>query len=174
MNSRVRKLKTSWLCIQSTNIWVSLNCQEWRYLQSETEQREIILFSSGNRRRLNFPVLWYLHETKWCIWGNGMLPTSNPFFLSPTVPAPFFSARIMERTGVTTAQWSHWVERLMPQPSCQNWPTFHCTVVSKQQTFISITFCHRIWMLHTLTNTDYIFLPPHSCCYHNLSFGRLK
>lgn len=167
MNSRMRKLKNWWLCIQLTNIWVSLNCQEWRHLQSETEQKEIILFSSGNRR-LNFPLPWYLHETKWYVWGNGMLPASNPFFLFSTLPAPFFSVQIMEITGVTTAWWSHWVERLMPQASGQNWPAFHCTVVSKQQAFTLIIFCHRIWMLHTLTNTDYIFLPPSSCCYHNL------
>ena len=91
-------------------------------------------------------------------------PLPTPSFYPPLSQLPFFSVQIMERTGVTIAQWSHCVERLMPQPSSQNWPAVHCTAVSKQQTFISITFCHRIWMLHTLTNTDYLFLPPRSCC----------
>ena len=84
------RLKNSWFCIQPTNIWVFLNCQKRRHLQSEVEQREIVLFSSGTKRRLNFPVLLYLRGTKWWPWDNRLLPTSSPFLWSSTLSSPFF------------------------------------------------------------------------------------
>lgn len=97
VNSRMWKLRNSCLCVQSTDTWVSLNCQEMRPLQSEG--REVTLFFSW-AQKLDFPGP---------MWPGGRCVSLGPWkrshfwplILSSTLSSPFFvlKSRLWRKQG---------------------------------------------------------------------------